>query len=50
MEIIKSSSLLYECPAGTRLTVYRRFSILNLGEIAGPATRKSDTFDVGVEV
>ena len=26
--------LLYECPAETRLTVYRRFSILTLGEIA----------------
>ena len=27
MRTSKSSSLLYECPAETRLTVYRRFSV-----------------------
>ena len=41
IENINSSSLLYECPAETRLTVYRRFSILNLGEIAGTSDRRN---------
>ena len=39
LETIQGSSLLYECPAETRLTVYRRFSILTLGEIAWTSDR-----------
>ena len=35
---IQSSRLLYECPAETRLTVYRRFSITRRAEIL-PAKR-----------
>ena len=34
MEVIQRSSLLYECPAETRLTVYRRFSITKKKEQA----------------
>ena len=36
-----SSSLLYECPAETRLTVYRRFSLLTRGEIAWTCNRRN---------
>ena len=32
--------LLYEFPAETRLTVYRRLEILNRDELAGPGTRE----------
>ena len=37
---IQSSRLLYECPAETRLTVFRRFSILTLGEITWTLDRR----------
>ena len=38
--IYKWGDLLYEFPAETRLTVYRRLDILNRIELAGPGTRE----------
>ena len=39
-ETRKMLVLLYEFPAETRLTVYRRLNILNRIELAGPGTRE----------
>ena len=36
----KRGDLLYEFPAETRLTVYRRLDILNRDELAWPGTRE----------
>ena len=38
--IYKKSDLLYEFPAETRLTVYRRLDIPNRGELASPWPRE----------